>query len=75
MLNEIDSVALLVDRPDAGLSRGQTGTVVCIHGPDAFEVEFVALDGWTYAMEVFSASELLKLQPPRTTGQSAAFND
>lgn len=56
MLNEIDTVALLVDRPDAELSRGEIGTVVCVHRPDAFEVEFVALDGWTYAMEVFVAT-------------------
>ena len=65
MLNEIDTVALLVDRPDAGLSRGETGTIVCLHGPDAFEVEFVARDGWTYAMEVFRRDELLKLLPHR----------
>lgn len=65
MLNEIDTVALLVDRPDAELSRGEIGTVVCVHGPDAFEVEFVALDGWTYAMQLFRREELLKLLPHR----------
>ena len=65
MLNEIDTVVLLVDRPEAGLSRGETGAVVCLCGPDAFEIEFVALDGQTYAMEVFRRDELLKLLPHR----------
>ena len=72
MLNEIDTVALLVDRPNADLSRGETGTVVCIHGPDAFEVEFVARDGWTYAMEVFNRDELLKLLPDRQVAEPKA---
>ena len=46
MLDELDVVALLIDRPDLGLSKGQTGTIVCVYGKhEAFEVEFVDDDG------------------------------
>lgn len=69
MLNEIDTVAILIDHPAAGLSRGETGTIVNIQGADAFLVEFVAKDGWTYAMEVFHRDELLKLLPHREVAE------
>jgi len=62
MLDELDVVALLVDRPDLGLGKGQTGTVVCVYGEhEAFEVEFVDNDGLTYGLETFRPDELLKL--------------
>ncbi|SFI91376.1 DUF4926 domain-containing protein [Caulobacter sp. UNC279MFTsu5.1] len=62
MLDELDVVALLVDRPDLGLSKGQTGTIVCVYGKrEAFEVEFVDDDGFTYGLETFRPEELLKL--------------
>jgi hypothetical protein len=35
-------VALMRDVPEAGLVRGQVGTVVEILSPEAFEVEFSA---------------------------------
>ena len=41
-LENMDIVALLSDRPDEGLSAGQTGTVAFVHGDGAaFEVEFM----------------------------------
>ncbi len=41
-LENMDIVALLSDRPEEGLSAGQTGTVVFVHGDGvAFEVEFM----------------------------------
>ncbi|MBO9560508.1 MAG: DUF4926 domain-containing protein [Caulobacter sp.] len=61
MLTEIDTVALLVDRPEAGLSRGDKGTIVCAHDPDAYEIEFVDLDGYTQATEVFRRHEITKI--------------
>ena len=45
----LDVVALTVDLPDLGLSRGQVGTVVELLDGDAFEVEFSDDDGRTYA--------------------------
>jgi hypothetical protein len=62
MIDELDIVALLVDRPDLDLTKGQMGTVVCVYGKhEAFEVEFVDDDGFTYGLETFQPEELLKL--------------
>ena len=62
MIDELDGVALLVDRPDLKLSKGAVGTVVMRHGEgEAFEVEFVDPDGYTYGLETLRAEELLKL--------------
>ena len=59
---EHDIVALLVDRPDLGLSAGDTGTVV--HGyanRQAFEVEFMDESGITKAVSTVLADQILKL--------------
>ena len=62
MLEELDVVALLVDRLDAGLEKGLMGTVVSVHGKqEAFEVEFVDDEGFTFGLETFRPDELLKL--------------
>ncbi len=62
MFNELDSVALLVDRPRSNLPKGQVGTIVCVYGEhEAFEVEFVDEDGFTYGLEMFRPEELLKV--------------
>jgi hypothetical protein len=60
-IRELDVVALMEDLPDLSLLRGQVGTVVLLHDADAFEVEFVDLDGQTYALEVIRRSQLLRL--------------
>lgn len=45
----LDVVALIEDYPKASLKRGQVGTLVEDCGDQVFEVEFVDLDGRTYA--------------------------
>lgn len=57
----LDVVALLSDRQDLGLVRGQVGTVVEVYEPEVFEVEFNDVHGTPYASKVLSASELMLL--------------
>jgi hypothetical protein len=61
-VNELDSVALMVDLPDENLVRGQVGTVVFVYAADAFEVEFVDPNGCTYGLATLKASQLLPLR-------------
>ncbi|MFT4253075.1 MAG: DUF4926 domain-containing protein [Caulobacter sp.] len=62
MINELDTVALLIDRPDLKLRKGEMGTVVDVLGKgEAFQVEFVDDEGYTYGFETFAPGELLKL--------------
>lgn len=65
MINELDLVALLVDRPALGLFKGDVGTVVHIYGqeqaesqPPLYEVEFVNAVGQTVAVETLEAYEV-----------------
>ncbi len=60
-IHELDVVALIVDIPERGLRRGQVGTVVLVHTPYAFEVEFCDNDGHTYAMLALKAEQLMVL--------------
>ena len=57
----LDVVALVHDRPEHGLVRGQVGTVVEILSAGAFEVEFSDNQGKTYAMLPLKEEELLVL--------------
>lgn len=57
-----DVVTLTEDSPPQGLVRGQVGTVVEQHSPDAFEVEFVDNSGHTYALVTLKSRQLLVLQ-------------
>jgi hypothetical protein len=45
-----DSVAMLRDFPEHGVSRGDIGTVVDVHVDESYEVEFVSVDGSTRAL-------------------------
>ena len=54
-------VALMRDVPEAGLVRGQVGTVVEVLSPEAFEVEFSDDSGRTYASLALKAHDLLRL--------------
>ena len=54
-------VALMRDLPDAGLVRGQVGTIVEILVPDVFEVEFGDDNGRTYASLALPSRDLLRL--------------
>jgi hypothetical protein len=54
-------VALLEDLPEAGLVRGQVGTVVESWAPGVYEVEFADDHGKTYAMVALRAEQLMRL--------------
>jgi hypothetical protein len=59
MIKEHERVVLTVAIPEEGLEPGDVGTVVHIYRDgQAFEVEFVALDGHTAAVATLEASQL-----------------
>ncbi len=60
-LELLSEVALLHDLPAHGLVRGQVGTIVDVHSPDAVEVEFSDNQGRTYAMLALLNDELVQL--------------
>lgn len=67
-IHENDVVALLVDQPDAGLRRGDMGTVIQVFEatadhPSGFIVEFVDETGATRAeIDVVDPSMIVKLR-------------
>lgn len=64
MIKEHESVVLTVDLPSAGLVAGDVGVVVHIYGNGkAFEVEFIAFDGSTLAVETLDAKKIRPLRP------------
>jgi hypothetical protein len=65
----LDVVALVSDRPNDGLVRGQVGTIVEILSPGVYEVEFSDDRGKTYAMLPLTEDELIVLHtaPVRST--------
>jgi hypothetical protein len=54
-------VALLEDKPERGLRRGQVGTVVESLAPGVFEVEFCDNEGRTYATLALRSDQLMVL--------------
>jgi Domain of unknown function (DUF4926) len=60
-LELLSVVALMRDMPEAGLVRGQVGTVVEVLGPGVFEVEFSDDSGRTYASLALRSYDLLRL--------------
>ena len=60
-IRELDVVALLRDKPDAGSTQGQVGTVVETLGGSAYEVEFCDDDGKAYAMLAIKEDDLMAL--------------
>jgi hypothetical protein len=60
-LSLLDVVALTTDLPEAGLVRGQVGTVVEVLGPEVYEVEFSDDSGRTYAELPLRSDQLLVL--------------
>jgi len=54
-------VALLEDKPERGLRRGQVGTVVESLAPGVFEVEFCDNQGRTYATLALRSDQLMVL--------------
>ena len=67
-INENDVVALLVDQPDAGLRRGDIGTVIHVFDaaadhPRGFLVEFVDESGVVQAQaDIVDPSMMVKLR-------------
>jgi hypothetical protein len=58
----LDVVALTEDQPKHNLARGHVGTVVELHEPGVFEVEFSDDEGRTYALLPLRAEHLLVLR-------------
>jgi len=59
MIKEHESVVLTVDLPSSGLVAGDVGVVVHIYENEkAYEVEFIALDGHTVAIETLEAEKI-----------------
>jgi hypothetical protein len=54
-------VALLGDLPEAGLVRGQVGTVVENWAPGVYEVDFSDNNGRSYTMVALKAEQLMRL--------------
>jgi hypothetical protein len=63
-------VALLGDKPSAGLVAGHVGTVVEILAPGVFEVEFLDESGRTFALEECRREELLVLKHEAVAAQT-----
>lgn len=61
-IHELDPVALACDLPEHGLTRGDVGTAVLVHGDGAaFEVEFVGYDGHTIALVTLESTQVRPL--------------
>ena len=59
MLEEHDRIVLTDDGADPRLEAGDVGTIVHVHrGGEAFEVEFLTLDGHTAALATVAASQV-----------------
>lgn len=73
----LDVVALTENLPEYNLWRGEIGAVVECHPDDAYEVEFVAQDGYTYALVTLRGKQLIPLRQKRdhsdVVAESAAF--
>ena len=68
MIKEHDRVVLRKEIPDQGLTAGDVGTVVHVHKKgEAFEVEFLTLDGETVAIATLAASEIRRVQKREIT--------
>ncbi len=63
MIKELDSIVLMGDLPEHGLSEGDLGTVVLVHGEAGYEVEFVTLEGETLAVVSLSADKVRPISP------------
>ena len=59
MLEEHDRVVLTDDFADPGLNAGDVGTIVHVHRDgEAFDVEFLTLDGHTAAVVTVPSSQV-----------------
>jgi hypothetical protein len=68
MIKEHDRVVLLGKIESARLEPGDVGTVVDVYPRgEAYEVEFVALDGTTAAVETVKAADVRAIRPREIT--------
>lgn len=59
MIRELDRVVLTKRLEELGLEAGDVGTVVLVHdGGRGFELEFVTLDGETYAVTTVATEDV-----------------
>ena len=58
----LDIVALPENQLKCNLSRGEIGTVVECHPDNAFEVEFIAQDGYTYPLATVPGDQIIPLR-------------
>ncbi len=59
MIEELDRVVLTRDLPQRKLKAGDVGTVVAVYkGGEDFEVEFMTLDGETFALETLHCDDV-----------------
>ncbi|MYD69414.1 MAG: DUF4926 domain-containing protein [Acidobacteria bacterium] len=59
MLEEHDRIVLTEDVADPGLKAGDVGTIIHVHRDgEAFEVEFLTLDGHTAAVATVPSSRV-----------------
>lgn len=59
MIQELDTVVLIKDRPSEGLVKGDMGAVFLVHeGGNAFKVEFVTLTGDTLGVLTLGADDV-----------------
>lgn len=61
----LDVVVLTTDLPQYNLWRGEVGAVVECYPENAFEVEFVAQDGYTYALVTLRSDQIIPLRQKR----------
>lgn len=67
----LDVVALTMDIPKYNLFRGEIGAVVECYPNDGYEVEFISLDGYTYALVALRGNQLIPLrQKPQRTART-----
>ena len=63
MMKELQCAVLKTDLPEYGLSAGDIGTIVLVHGDAGYEVEFVTLEGETLAVVSLRADQLRAVGP------------
>jgi hypothetical protein len=62
---ELDTVQLQKAYPECGLAAGALGTIVLVHAQgEAYEVEFIRLDGYTQAVLTLPAAEVAAVAQP-----------
>lgn len=59
---ELDTVVLVRDVPEAGLRAGDLGAVVQVYGPEALEIEFATAAGQTQALLTLAPADIRAVQ-------------